>query len=463
MHIHILGIAGIMTAPLAVYLKKMGHQVSGSDQEKIYPPVSLILKKSKIKINFFEITNQIDLCIVGSSFNAFENTKKEFQQIKQLKIPYISATQYIAQNLVKNESILVSGSFGKTTITSLISWIFSKAKKNPNFMFGGQPKNKFPSISFSNSDISIVEGDESIHGLDKQAKFLNYSPKYLVLTSTDWEHQDCYSSKSKNLAAYQKLVKSLPQNGQMIVNFQNQSALKISQLSKAPVVTYNSLQANYFIDKINIKNNLTTLIINTPSGLIKIDTQLIGQFNFENILAAVALSDSLKIKKTIIQKAIFCFKGIKRRLELVANLNNILFFDDFAQSTTRIQSTLLALKNHYPQRNIKVLYFAHASFNQYKNTLTGLDQAFLPAKEVVLGLLKYNPKIDKKNRITAKDYKLLLGQKLIYLPLKRQIIKYYNSNLMPNDILINMSSGGFENNRIFKSIINTYKNNLFSL
>lgn len=458
MHIHILGIAGTMTAPLAVMLKKQGHQVSGSDQDQIYPPISTVLKKAKIKTNFFEITKDIDLCIIGSSYNSFVNTKKEFQQIKKLKIPYIPATQYITQNLIKKESIVIAGSFGKTTITSLISWVFLKAKKNPSYMFGGEPKNKYSAISFSSSNISIVEGDESIHGLDKQAKFLSYLPKYLVLTSADWEHKDCYSSEAKNLNAFKKLVELLPSDGLMVVNNQSLSAQKISQFSRSPVITYNSLQAKYFIDKIKIKNNLTTLIINTPTGLIKIDTQLIGQFNFENILAAVALCDSLKIKKTIIQKAIFSYKGVKRRIELIANHKNILFFDDFAQSTARIKSTLLALKNHYPGKFIKVLYLAHASFNQYKNSLQGLDDAFKPAQEIVLGPLKYNSKIDKKNRTTANDFKLLIGSKLIYLPLKRQIIEYYKCNLMSNDILIYMSSGGFENNRIFKSIINSFKN-----
>lgn len=457
MHIHILGIAGTMTAPLAVSLKKIGHQVSGSDQDKIYPPVSLILKKAKIKINFYEITKNIDLCIVGSSYNNFDNTKKEFQEIKKLKIPYISATKYITQNLIKKESIVVAGSFGKTTITSLISWIFLKAKKNPSYMFGGNPKNKFSATSFCQSDVSIVEGDESIHGLDKQAKFLNYSPKYLVLTSADWEHKDCYPSETKNTMAFKKLVNLLPADGLLVVNAKSQSAQKISRFSKSKIITYGTPQSDYFIDKIQVKTNLTTLAINTPFGFIKIDTQVIGQFNFENILAAVALSDSLKIQKSIIQKSIFSYRGIKRRLELIANHKNILFFDDFAQSTDRIKSTLEALKKHYPTRDIKVLYFAHASFNQYKNSLNGLDLAFLSAKEVVLGPLKFNSKIIKNNRATANDYKLLIGPKLIYLPLKRQIIEYYNSSLMSNDILIYMSSGGFENNRIFKSIINNYK------
>lgn len=457
MRIHILGIAGTMTAPLAVSLKKQGHQISGSDQDKIYPPISTVLKKAKIKINLYDITPDIDLCIIGSSYKSFETTKNEFIKIKKIKIPYLSATQYISQNLVKKESIVIAGSFGKTTISSLVSWIFLQAKKKPSYMFGGEPKNKYPAISFSTSDYSIIEGDESIHGLDKQAKFLSYKPKYVILTSADWEHKDCYSSASKNFNTFKKFIQMLPRDGLLVINSQSVSAQKLNDFSQAKVVTYNSPQSDYFIDKINIKNNFTTLIINTPTGLIKIDTQLIGQFNFENILAAVALCDSLKIKKNYIQKAVFSFRGVKRRLELVANHKNILFFDDFAQSTTRIKSTLLALKNHYPNKKIKVLYLAHASFNQYKNSLQGLDDAFKPADEIILGPLKYNPKINKKDRTTASDYKLILKSKLIYLPLKKQIIEYYKHNLMSNDILVYMSSGGFDNNRIFKSIINLYK------
>ncbi|MFA6361630.1 MAG: Mur ligase family protein, partial [Candidatus Shapirobacteria bacterium] len=404
MHIHILGIAGTMTAHLAVSLKKQGNIVTGSDQEKIYPPISTTLKKANIKVNLIDIDNSIDLAIIGSSYNSFENTRTEFKKIKKLKIPYISATEYITQNLIKENSILVAGSFGKTTITSLISWIFLQAKKDPNYMFGGNPKNKYESIHFSPSNWSIVEADESINGLDKMAKFLYYPVKHLVLTSADWEHKDSYPKEIDNLNAFKKLVLKIPEDGILLINDQSLTAKKISLYSSSKIITYNSNQSDYFIDKIKFKNNLTTLVINTPSGLIKIDTQLIGQFNFENILAAVAISDSLKIKTRVIQKAIFSFRGIKRRLEKVANYQNILFFDDFAQSATRIESTLKALKDHYPQKTIKVFYQSHASFSQYKENLVGLEKAFQPAKEIVLGQLKFSQNIDKKNRNTAKDF-----------------------------------------------------------
>src|SRR3989339_1247587 len=147
MHIHILGIAGQgMTTPLAVELKRLGHHVTGSDQQRIYPPASTIIKKAAIPINQTPITQQIDLAIVGSSYKSFPKSIYEFEQIQKLAIPYISATKFISQNLVKPQSILIAGSFGKTTITGLISWIMFKAGYKPSFMFGGKAINRIPSL-----------------------------------------------------------------------------------------------------------------------------------------------------------------------------------------------------------------------------------------------------------------------------------------------------------------------------
>lgn len=457
MNIHILGIAGSMTANLAVALKKSGNIVTGSDQEKIFPPVSITLKRANISINSIIIDKNIDLAIIGSSYNSFDKTKSEFEQIKQLKIPYVSATEYLAQNLIKPNSIVVAGSFGKTTITSLISWIFSQSSKKPSFMFGGNPKNKFDSFKFSNSNWSIIEGDESIHGLDKQAKFLYYRPKYLIVTSADWEHKDCYPDEKSNFNAFKKLVEQLPSDGLLILNSQSQTSLKLAEYSPCQVITYNSPDSDYFIEKINRQNEITNLLIHTPSGLIKITTSLIGQFNFENILAAVSLCDSLRLSHYSIFKSVMSYKGVKRRLELVDKQNNIYFFDDFAQSDQRIKSALSALKQHFPNKNIKVLFQPHASFSQYKNSLCELKNSFDLANEVVLTQLKFSSNIGKKDRNTAKDFRDCIGPKLIYLPLKKQIIKYYKDSLMPNDILIYMSSGGLEGTRLFKSIINSFK------
>jgi UDP-N-acetylmuramate: L-alanyl-gamma-D-glutamyl-meso-diaminopimelate ligase len=453
MRIHIIGIAGTMTAPLAVNLKKRDNYITGSDQDKIYPPISTLLKKADIPINDTEITSKIDLVIVGSSYLSFKKTKDEFEQVKKLKIPYISATQYIAKNVVKENSILVAGSYGKSTITSLLTWIFKTSKEKPSYMFGAYPLNRFPSIDITFSDDSIIEADESINGLDKQAKFLYYPVKHLILTSADWEHKESYSNKLKNFNAFKQLVLNVPKNGTLLINSQGHNTKKLSLYSKVPVITYNSPDSDYFIEKVKRNKNLTNIVINTPRGLIPIQSKLIGNFNFQNILAAVALADQLNIPFRIIQKAVFTYRGIKRRLELITNKKNILFFDDFAQSKSRIESTLNSLKAHFPNKKIKVFFQPHASFLQFKKSLTGLNSAFKSAHQIILGPLKFTSKVDKKQRNTAKDFKKELTDKLTYIPIEKDIIDYYIHHLSSNDILIYMSSGGSSGNRVVKSII----------
>jgi UDP-N-acetylmuramate: L-alanyl-gamma-D-glutamyl-meso-diaminopimelate ligase len=460
MHIHIIGIAGTMTAPLAKNLKQQGHTVTGSDQQKIYPPISGILKNAKIKINNTFIDKSIDLAIIGSSYNSFDKTKQEYEAVKKLNIPHISATQYIAKYLCKENSVLVAGSYGKTTITSLISWIFIKAKYNPSFMFGGSTINYLDSVKITDSNWSIVEADESIHGLDEYAKFLYYPVKHLILTSADWEHKDCYSTEEKNFSAFKKLVKNIPKNGNLFINSNGHRTKELTQFTNAKIITYNSSNSDYYIIKTNVNEKKTTLTIKTPTNLVKINTELIGQFNFENILAAVAVADHLGINQDIIKKSILSFKGIKRRIQLIDSVKNILFFDDFAQSAPRIESTINALKLHFPTRNIKVLFLPHASFLQYKKSLIGLNKSFKYANEIILGKLKFNSNITKENRVNASDFRQGIGNKLTYLPLEKNIIEHFVKNLQSNDILVYMSSGGLEGHKIIKSIINNLKKNV---
>lgn len=457
MKIHILGIAGTMTAPLAVALKKEGHLVTGSDQEKIYPPISTILKKADIKINSSKIDSNIDLAIIGSSFLNFKKTKEEFDQIKKLKIKYISASKFVAQNLGKENSILIAGTYGKTTISSLVSWIFDQANLNPNYMFGGKSLNRFPSVNISPSNWSIIEADESINGLDTQAKFLYYPVKFLLLTSADWEHKDSYPTEIKNFNAFKKLILNLPQDGILFINSKGYQTKELSLYSKSKIITYNSSTSDYFIKNIKIKKNYTVLFCQTPKNIIEIKTKLIGQFNFENILAAIAIADSLNISQTKIKQAIFKFKGINRRIEKIYDHKKIIIFDDFAQSPNRIKSTIEAIKLHFPKNKIKVLYQPHASFIQHKESLKEFKNVFDSVSEVVLSKLTFNNKIEKNNRVTAKNFKEIIGNKLIYLPIDEDICSFYQKNLTKGDILINMSSGGLSGNKIIKSIINSLK------
>ena len=426
MHIHILAVAGAMTAPLACYLKSQGHQISGSDQDKIYPPISTMLKKAKIDINTQPINSQIDQVIVGSSYKLFKKSLEEFDQIKKQKIPFISATKYIAQNVAQKNSILIAGAYGKSTITGLVIRILKNAKLDPSYMLGAKAINKMKSLSITTSDWSVVEADESINGLDHQAKFLTYPVKHAIITSTDWEHKESYPDHQSNLDAYRKLIQKIPTNGLLIYSSKDKHLKKLARHCQGQSFSYD----------------------NTPIY----PNSLLGSHNQENINAAATLCQKLDIKLSVIKKTIKTHRGLKRRLEIIKSINNIIFIDDFAQSASRITMALQAIKKAYPQHTIKVFLEPHASFLQNKKSLQDLPLALTLTQEVVLSRIKYSIKVPPKDRSTASHFKTIIGPKLIYQPLYPQIQKHYQKTLRPRQILVHFSSGGQEGIKIFHQI-----------
>jgi len=410
MRIHIVSIAGMMTANIAVDLVKKGHLVTGSDQEKIYPPVSNILENAGIEVNSHPITSAIDMAIIGSSYSKFSRTKDEFEQINKLSIPYISATEYLAKNTIKDKSILIAGSYGKSTITSLISWILIR---------------RILSVAIPNG---IENGITQL----TQAFIL------------------FYSSKSKNTQAYQQLINSVHKNGFILVNQKDISNNQLSFPEKIQKITYNDSKSDYFIKNIQTNNSNSKITIHSPDGEYQIETSLLGNFNFENILAAFAVCHSLGINTKIIIESIKSYKGVQRRLQLIKETSQNILIDDFAQSAPRIKASIDAIKFHFPQHDIISIFEPHASFLQHISGLEDLDSAFLDSEKIILTKLRINP--NKNKRIIASDYQKIIGKKLIYLPESADIIKYIKENIKTNTVIINFSSGGNTNHQLLEKI-----------
>lgn len=422
MNIHILGIAGTMTAPLASELTRLGHTVSGSDQEKIYPPVSDILDQANITINQKVDFSKIDLFIIGSSFKSFENTRQEYQQIIKDNNPHISATKYIASQLNSPNPILIAGSYGKTTISSLLTWIFIQANLDPAYLFAGQSLNKIPSLKINSSNFSIIEADESINGLDTQAKFLYYPIKHAIITSANWEHKDSYSTNELNQQAYKSLIQKIPPEGILVYNPNCPDLKKLIKYSPAKNIPYN----------FNLKFN----------------HRLIGEYNHENVVAAVTFAKEIGISDEIIQKALNSFKGISRRLEIIAQNNDYIFIEDFAQSPQRVEVALKAIKQSYPDHQIIAYFEPHASFLQKKESLIGFKNAFKNAHKVLLGKINFSQK--STNRIIFKDYQQEIGEKIQYTPLPQQVSDYIDTHQFKKQVFVHFSSGGLNGINTFK-------------
>lgn len=430
MKIHIISIAGTLTAPLAIALLKEGHQVSGSDQADIFPPISTLITDSKIYFNPPLNSISPDLVIVGPSFSKFKRTREEYFYFKKHNFKIISATKYIASNIIKENSILVAGSYGKSTITALVTAILTESKLNPSYMYGAISLDGQPSLAISDSKWSIVEADESINGLDKKAKFLYYQVKYLILTSANWEHKDSYKTASENLLAYKDLIKRLPSDGLLIYNDCNASAKSLIKYAVCPCFGYRYSQKTKY---------------------------LFGQANRNNLAAAITLCHKLGINKSMIEKALAKFKGLKRRLELVFSQNDIFVYDDFGQSAPRIGQSLKAIKSQYPKHKIIAIFEPHASFLQYQPSLTGLKNAFLPADIVILSKIHFSKSISKSNRVSLFDYQQEIGAKLIYRPICTDLYQSVLKDISKFTVIIRFSSGGWETNQAFNKFINQLK------
>jgi UDP-N-acetylmuramate: L-alanyl-gamma-D-glutamyl-meso-diaminopimelate ligase len=429
--IHILAIAGAMTHALALELKRQGHQVSGCDQDKIYPPFSTNLQNAGIPINQTPIDSSLDLIIVGAAYKNIPRATQEFIQVQEQHLPYISATQYLAKHLAQDNSILIAGSYGKTTITALITQILIQAKFQPSYFIGSQLIDPIPSLHFDTSSWSVLEADESINGLDCQAKFLYYPVKHAIITSVNWEHRDSYSSFEQNLDAYRQLILRIPADGILVYNPRDLDLVQLISQCRGKAVPYD-------------------FSLNPTS-------QLLGDYNRDNSLAAATLAKLLDIDQITINTAIANFKGVKRRLEKLAAIKDIIFYDDFAQAPNRVESALKAILQRYPHHRLKVFFEPHASFLQTPLALTDFPQAFSSVSEIVLARIPFKKEVNKASRVTAKTYQDLLGSKLRYLPLYDEIEKHYQTTLQPGDILIHFSSGGLDGQTTLEHLIKHYQ------
>jgi UDP-N-acetylmuramate: L-alanyl-gamma-D-glutamyl-meso-diaminopimelate ligase len=425
MKIHILAIVGKMTTPLAVELKRLGHEVTGSDQDKIYPPSSTVLESHHIPVNQQPIDPSIDLVIVGSSYGRFQRCIDELAMAKKLDIPTISATRYISQLIVRPNSIVVAGSYGKTTITAALTHIFTSLDYNPSYCFAEEAVSSIPSMLSTASDWSIIEGDESINGLDTEAKFFYYNPKYLILTSTLWEHKDSYPTSEANLQAYQKLVDQIPKDGHIVYNPNDPNIKKLLTNCQATVTPYQNFD---------------------------FETKLLGSHNHQNMNAALTLIKSLGLDVSLATKSISNFYGVKRRLQILSTTNNITIIDDFAQSPQRVSAAVNAVREKFPNNPIKVFYEPHASFLQQPGGISGLGNAFSEVSEVVLSKISFQSS-QKDNRVTAKDYQQEIGNQLKYIPIFTDIQKHYQETLRSGEILVHFSSGGLDGLTILQGLI----------
>ncbi len=443
--VHFIGICGTAMAACAVELKNMNFDICGSDKG-FYPPVSVYLESNNIKIEIGykknHITDDIDFVVLG---NAVSISNIELKEAQRKNIKIYSYPEILEKFLVKKESIVVAGEYGKTTITSLLSYIFTKAGKKPSYMFGGISLDLKESMKIEDSDISIIEGDEyNASSLDKSSKFLYYKPKYLILTSLLWDHIDLFPKEEDYINTFKKLVSLVPKDGMIILNIDDKSIEKILPLDKN-IKTYSlkDQNADFAVSSIDILGGVTQFEINNKY-IFK--TTLIGRHNIQNLTAGIALSLSLGLDYEDIKKAVLDYKGPKRRLEVRYKGEKGIVIDDFAHSPYKVKASVEAVREYFSSKKIISIYEPHSMSARDKKTLMWYKDIFIGSDKVIIVDIYKKNALDEEKRLESNDIVDIVKLDVkdsVYVK-NSDLVEYLKKEFSKDTVFLFMSTGSFQ-------------------
>lgn len=448
--IYFMGICGTALASLAIFLKTKGFSVSGSDKN-IYPPMSSLLKQNKIPVqnyNSKNLSSSIKLIVVG---NVISKNHPEVEALEKLHIPYTSFPEFLEQVLLSGKkNIVVAGTHGKTTTTSLVSYVAEKAGKNPGFFIGGQPRNFKTSFQWTNSNWFAIEGDEyDTAFFAKHPKFFHYPPFALILTGVEFDHGDIYKDFQTILSLFTHLLTQVPPEGFIVASVENKGLQRILKKTeiKASLITYGINEGDFQAKDICLKNGKSRFKIIHGKKNWTLSLNLLGEHNVLNALSVFALAYKLKWPIENVLKAFISFKGVTKRLEKIEDRGNILIMEDFAHHPTAVKMTLEGLKKAMPHRRL-IAVFEPRSFTSclnifqedYAKALSIADQiAIMKPFRIILG--KKNLSVDQLTR----DIQVTFKKKAFFSHSVEDMAYKLLALMKSGDIFLLMSNGDFGN------------------
>jgi UDP-N-acetylmuramate: L-alanyl-gamma-D-glutamyl-meso-diaminopimelate ligase len=449
-HIHLIGICGTAMASLAGMLQVRGFRVTGSDAAS-YPPMSTFLESLGIGVAqpFAEanLNPRPDLVVVG---NALSRGNVELERVLDERIPFRSLPQILHDEfLVGKEVLVVAGTHGKTTTTSMLAWIFETAGLQPSFLIGGIAENFGSSFALGEGKHFILEGDEyDTAFFDKGPKFLHYFPDSLILTSVEFDHADIYKDLDAVETAFKRLVNLIPRRGR-IVGFDSGESIDRS-LMKAfcPVEHYGaSAGADWRITDLKLNEEHTYWsVFHNGQPWADFDFALGGEYNVWNATAAAALAANYQIPKDKIAQALRTFRSVKRRLEVKARVNGITIIDDFAHHPTAIEQTIRALRARYSHSRLWVVLEPRSNTMRRNVLQDALAQSLALADQVVIAAIFKSEAIPEAERLDLDrviDKIQKSGKRARILTDAEAIVDTISPELREHDVVAILSNGGF--------------------
>lgn len=454
-------------ASLAGMLQARGYKVTGSDQN-VYPPMSTQLESLGIEIFQGYKPENLDVgadCIIVG--NAMMRGNPELEEVLNRKLFYRSQAETVKAEFIRGKrSLVVAGTHGKTTTTSIATWLTEVGGLNPSFLVGGVVQNFGASFRVTDSDYFVIEGDEyDTAYFDKKPKFMHYLPEIAIINNIEFDHADIYRDIHEIKFAFSRLMNLVPGNGHLIVGIDSPIAREVLEEMRGRLYTNIETfgtcndakwQARY-IDFSGERTRFTVFKDNHSWG--EFETSLIGEFNVRNCLAVIIAADAWGISKEKIQEAFDTFKSVKRRVEVRGVERGVTVIDDFAHHPTAVEETLKALKMKYKGNRLIAVFEPRSWSSRLAVFQEPYAKAFVHADYVIIAGVYNTSKASELGKVLDVDELLkgikLTGKQAYSFPDADAIVEHLKPELKEGDVVAIMSNGGFGG--IHDKILNVLK------
>ena len=449
--VHLIGVGGTAMATLAALLKHGGNDVSGSD-EHVYPPMSDFLAAEGITVlegyRLEHVAGALDLVVVG---NAISRGNAELEAVLDRNLRYTSLPEAIRDHwLWDAHSVVIAGTHGKTTTTSMTGWLLTAAGADPTVLVGGIARNfgaGGASYRVGRGKAFVIEGDEYDSAyFDKTAKFLKYLPDIAVVNNIEFDHADIYANIEEVRLAFKRLVNLVPRHGLTLLGIDSPDAAALAPLARSRVQTFGLADsADWRAVEISSGADTSFTVVHGQRDHGRFRMTMLGEHNVRNALAAIAVGVDLGLGMDALRDGLAKFAGVKRRLEVVGEERGVVVYDDFAHHPTAVEETLKALRRSVGDRRIWAIFEPRSASSCRRVFQDDFARAFAGADEVVLASI-FRSSLPPEERLSEAQLVADLhtrGVAARHLPTVAAIVETVAAEARHGDVIVVMSNGGF--------------------
>src|SRR6202023_3878107 len=444
---HFIGICGTAMGSVAAALQERGFKVSGSD-ESVYPPMSTFLEEHGIKLHqgyrAENIPADADVVVVG---NAMKRGNPEVEAVLNRKLFYLSLPEVLKNYFLRGKhNLVVTGTHGKTTTTSLLTLIMEKAGRKPAYLIGGIPKNFGQGARLNDSKYFVIEGDEYDSAFfDKRSKFVHYLPELVIVNNIEFDHADIFNNLDEIKLSFRRLLNGVPQNGMVLLNGDDHNCVEVARNCLAQMIEVGFSE--------NCAQRIRDALYSSDGSRFKLgddsfEISLSGEFNVRNAAMAATAARFYDVPSAKIRAALKSFSGIARRQEVRGEARGVKVIDDFGHHPTAIGQTLHALRQRYPGHRIWAIFEPRSNTTRRAVFQQQLPDALKVADGVFIAQVAKLEQIPQEERLKPEavvDAIAATGRPAFYEKDADAIVGRIVPMLQPNDIVAVFSNGGFDN------------------